>query len=190
MGASRGIKQIFHPYSKWECGKNGMWEDVLGAKSEKMIELAVKFTSNHILYGEAMRKVIYTWKYSCENFLTDKNINRKAWLGHAACSLELNLPENIVRIAWKQLTDDQREKANLQAEKYIKEWEQNHLYKLQTTQLDLFDERRNREIRKKLGEKMLLQRDTRSTSKLHRKKNKTTLLQKDSDDNFKKRLCS
>jgi hypothetical protein len=190
MGASRGIKQIFHPYSKWECGKNGMWEDVLGAKSEKMIELAVKFTSNHILYGEAMRKVIYTWKYSCENFLTDKNINRKAWLGHAACSLELNLPENIVRIAWKQLTDDQREKANLQAEKYIKEWEQNHLYKLQTTQLDLFDERRNREIRKKLGEKMLLQRDTRSTSKLHRKKNKSTLLQKDSDDNFKKRLCS
>jgi hypothetical protein len=190
MGASRGIKQIFHPYSKWECGKNGMWEDVLGTKSEKMIELAVKFTSNHILYGEAMRKVIYTWKYSCENFLTDKNINRKAWLGHAACSLELNLPENIVRIAWKQLTDDQREKANLQAEKYIKEWEQNHLYKLQTTQLDLFDERRNREIRKKLGEKMLLQRDTRSTSKLHRKKNKSTLLQKDSDDNFKKRLCS
>lgn len=167
-----------------------MWEDVLGVKSEKLTELAIQFTSNHILYGEAMRKVIYTWKYSCENFLTDKNINRKAWLGHAACSLEHSLPENIVRMAWKQLTDDQREKANLQAEKYIKEWEKNYLCKLQTTQLDLFDENRNREIREKLGEKMLLKRTSRRTSDLHRKKNKSAVLQKDSNDNPKKRLRS
>lgn len=160
MGASRGIKQIYHPYSKWECGKNGMWEDVLGSKSEELIDLAVKFTSNHILYGEAMKKVIYSWKYSCENFLTDKNINRKAWLGHAACSLELKLPENIVRIAWKKLTEEQRILANKQAEKYINEWELNYLYKINTTQLDLFDEKRNIEIRERVGKKMLLKRNS------------------------------
>jgi hypothetical protein len=164
MGASRRIKQIYHPYSKWECGKNGMWEDVLGVNADKLIELAFRFTSNHVLYGEAMRKVIYKWKYSCENFLTDNSINRKAWLGHAACSLEHKIPENIVRIAWKKLTDDQREKANLQAEKHIKEWEQNYLYKMNTTQLELFDEKRNTEILEKLGKKMLLKRNTRSTA--------------------------
>lgn len=163
-----------------------MWEDVLGVKSEKLIDLATRFTSNHVLYGEAMRKVIYTWKYSCENFLTDKNINRKAWLGHAACSLEHNLPENIVRIAWKKLTEDERSKANLQAEKYIKEWEQNYLYKLNTTQLDLFDENKNKEISKKLGKKVLFKRNSRRITIFRGKKNKPTFIQEGSYDNTKK----
>lgn len=176
MGASGGIKQIFHPCSKWECAKNGMWNDVLGEESEKLLQLAISFTGNHLLYGEAMKKVIYSWKYSCENFLTDKNINRKAWLGHAACSLELKLPENVVRMAWKFLSNEQRDLANKQAEKYIKEWETNFIYKKLSTQLDLFDERRNKEVYQKLGEKMLQKRNTRRNSISNRKENKSPIL--------------
>lgn len=159
MGASGGrIKQIYHPYTKWECYKNKMWEDVTGIEAERLLPLAIKFTSNHILYGEAMKRVVYKWRYSCENFLTDLNINRKAWIGHAACSLELNLPENVVRMAWKKLTDEQRYLANKEAEKYIKLWEENFIYNQLSTQLNLFDESKNTEVYQKLGAKMLQKR--------------------------------
>ncbi len=121
-----------------------MWDDVVGKEAEKILPLAIKFTGNNVIYGESMRKVIYKWFFSCETFLSDKHINRKAWLGHAACSLEHNLPENIVRMAWKKLTDDQRNLANKEAEKYIKEWEKNYLFKKLSTQLDFFDENRNK----------------------------------------------
>lgn len=176
MGASGGIKQIFHPYSKWECAKNGMWKDVIGDEAEKLLPIAIRFTGNHLAYGEAMRNVIYKWRYSCENFLTDKNINRKAWLGHAACSLELNLPENVVRMAWKELSQTQRDLANKQAEMYIKEWEGNFLYKQLSTQLNLFDESRNREVYQKLGKKVLLKGNTRRNSTRNRKENKSSVI--------------
>ena len=165
MGTRSGIAKIYHPVSKWECAKNGMWEDVLGQEVEKLLNVAIEFTGNHVLYGNAMQKVIKTWKYSCENFLTDKSINRKAWLGHAACSLELKLPENVVRMAWQKLTQEQKDLANKEAEKYIKEWESDYLYKKLTTQLDLFDESRNSEVYQKLGTKMLLKGNSRRSVK-------------------------
>jgi|WetSurMetagenome_2_1015567.scaffolds.fasta_scaffold500146_1 hypothetical protein len=121
MATSR-IKRIYHPYWDWEDFKSGMWNKV-GKESEiKMLPIAIKFTGNHIEYGRAMKRVIYEWPISCENNLTDNSINQKAWLGHAACSIELQIPEYIIRQAWKLLTDEQRILANLQAELYIRMW--------------------------------------------------------------------
>lgn len=117
------MKQIYHDYRYWEDYLNGMWRKENKEYNEKMLKVAIEFTSNHFKYGEAMKKVIKEWKISCEHNLSNKNQNRKAWLGHAACCIELGLPEYLVRQAWKYLTELQQNLANKEAEKYIKQWE-------------------------------------------------------------------
>jgi hypothetical protein len=124
------MRQIYIPYYKWECFNNGMWKKVNDKKTEsELLDKAVLFTGNHIVYGKAMGKAIVLWKYSMLNFLTNKSMNRKAYLGHCAVFVEKQIPEYIVRMAWKRLTDKQRELADLEAEKYIKEWELHYMKK-------------------------------------------------------------
>lgn len=100
-----------------------MWRKIEKHEEEEYLKIAVEFTGNHVLYGEAMLNVVNDWKYSCENFLTNKGINRRAWIGHAACSLAKNLPEYIVRQAWGMLTEQQRYLANLAADRAISVFE-------------------------------------------------------------------
>jgi len=58
--------------------------------------------------------------------LTDSNLNRKAWIGHAACAMALGCPEDITREAWGRLTDEQRILANREAERAIQQWERGY----------------------------------------------------------------
>jgi hypothetical protein len=101
-----------------------MWGEVSNIK--EYLNKAIKFTSDHVLYGRYMLRVINEWPVSCENALTDIKINRKAWLGHAAVALAIQCPEDIVRKAWSYLTKEQQELANNEAEKAIKLWEKNY----------------------------------------------------------------
>jgi hypothetical protein len=133
MGCRNGIKQVFTPYYKWECYKSGMWFKVNKSKEIEMLRTAVEFTGNHILYGKAMREVVYLWENSMVNFLTNKNINRRAYLGHCAVCYKLKIPEYIVRSAWKSLSNNQRILADKVAEETIKEWEIWYTTKLTNT---------------------------------------------------------
>lgn len=119
------MRRIYRDCREWEEIKYNMWGDVENKK--EWLERAIKFTSNHLLYGSYMKRVIYEWPNSCENALTDLSMNRKAWLGHAAVALAIQCPEDIVRQAWSYLTNEQRILANNEAERYIKEWEHNFL---------------------------------------------------------------
>ena len=115
------FKRVYHPYWLWEEVKHNMWGDSKDKKRDT--NMALIFTGDHELYGYYMMKVIKEWKYSCENSLTDYLLNRKAWVGHAACALALEIPEYIVREAWRLLTDEQRLLANRKAERAIQCWE-------------------------------------------------------------------
>jgi hypothetical protein len=119
------IERIYHPYSLWEEADTNMWGSV--ADKEAFLKVAIAFTSNHVLYGKHMEKVVSEWKYSCEHNLSNATQNRKAWIGHAACAYAFNCPEDIVRKAWSFLTDEQRTLANEQADLAIKKWEDNYL---------------------------------------------------------------
>ncbi|MDB4261381.1 hypothetical protein N9878_00800 [bacterium] len=77
-----------------------------------------------------MIKVVIAWKYSCEHNLSNISSNRQAWIGHAACAMAFNCPEDIVRAAWGHLSDEQRVQANKQADKAILHWEENYGVKL------------------------------------------------------------
>lgn len=117
------MKQIFHNYTKWEDFINGMWRKETKQYEEKFLPIAIEFTGNDELYGSAMLEVIDNWKITCEHNLSDKSINRKAFIGHCAVCYKLGIPEYITRMAWHHLTEDQQNKANKRAEYAIKQWE-------------------------------------------------------------------
>lgn len=115
------MSKIWHPYWKWEEQGFNMWGSVKDrAKYER---IATYFTANAELYGECMLHVINEWPNSCEHNLSDKSQNRRAWVGHAACALAFRCPEDLVRKAWSNLTDQQRIDANAAADVAIGEWE-------------------------------------------------------------------
>lgn len=118
------LKRVYHPVDKWEEMSSNMWGDVQDRKD--MLEKAIKFTGDNELYGRYMLRVINEWPISCENALTDYNLNRKAWIGHAACALAIGCPEDITRKAWGMLTYEQRTLANRRAAIAIGKWEERY----------------------------------------------------------------
>lgn len=144
MNKSIKFERVYHPINQWEEMRFNMWGTV--SDREKWIEKAKRFTSRHKVYGRYMRKVLQKWPVSCENALTDYRINRRAWLGHAACALAFRCPEDIVRAAWGLLTDEQRALADREAERAISIWE--------------IDYARRLGLHKNLGEKVLFSWDT------------------------------
>jgi hypothetical protein len=118
------LKRVYHPYWDWEEIDHNMWGSVGDRRAAT--QKAIKFTGDHVLYGRFMLRVVNEWPVSCENALTDYAINRKAWVGHAACALALGIPEDITRLAWGKLTDEQRLLANKKAERAIQQWEHDY----------------------------------------------------------------
>lgn len=115
------LKRVWLPIDQWEEINANMWGEVPDRRL--YLQRAVIFTGNHRLYGRYMMRVTHEWPNSCINALTDYNLNRKAWIGHAACALALRCPEDITRQAWGLLTDEQRILANSQASRAIQSWE-------------------------------------------------------------------
>lgn len=118
------IERVYHPYTSWEEVAHGMYSEVSNRK--EWLEKAIAFTGDHVTYGRYMTRVVNEWPISCENALTDNRINKKAWVGHAACALAFNCPEDIVREAWGELTDEQRILANREADRAIRLWRANY----------------------------------------------------------------
>ena len=117
------MKQIYHPYWLWECFKNGMWRKETKEYEETELPKIIEFTGDHKQYGSSMVQAVEGWNHSCENFLSNKSINRRAYIGHAGCGIRFGWPEYLVREAWKELTEEQRFLANMEADKAIRKWE-------------------------------------------------------------------
>lgn len=118
------IPRVYHPVSHWEECNYNMWGDC--DDRQKAIRSAIAFTGDHELYGHYMRRVIREWPISCENALTDRFLNRKAWIGHAAAALWGRIPEDVTREAWRHLSHEQQLLANNQAREAIREWEDSY----------------------------------------------------------------
>ncbi len=118
------ILRVYRRYQEWEEVAFNMWGEV--ADKQQAVSRAIVFTGDDDKYGHYMMRVVYEWPVSCENALTDLSINRKAWIGHAAVALALNIPENITRIAWGSLSYEQQLLANKKASRAISVWEHNY----------------------------------------------------------------
>lgn len=115
------LKRVWVPIESWEELQWNMWGEV--SNRQRYLERAVIFTGNHRLYGRYMNRVVQEWPNSCLNALTDQSLNRRAWIGHAACALALHCPEDVTRQAWGVLNHEQRLLANRAADRAIQSWE-------------------------------------------------------------------
>ena len=118
------MQRVWVPIQEWEEIRYNMWGSVKNRR--RCIERAVIFTGNHRLYGRYMLRVVNEWPRSCLNAMTDSSLNRRAWIGHAACALAIQCPEDITRQAWGLLSHEQRVLANEQADRAIQAWEMRH----------------------------------------------------------------
>jgi len=114
------MKRVYIPYWDWEDWNHGMWRKV---QDEKLwLEKAIEFMGDHIMYGAAMIDVVIAWPNTMLNNLTNPSMNKLAFIGHCACCYEFGCPEYVVRMAWKELTNEQRELANDQARTVLNIW--------------------------------------------------------------------
>lgn len=114
--------RIFHTYDKWECYKHGFYNTTFKGKTKKQCEEEYAlFFSNEKLFEETLLKVITEWKYSCEHYLTNKSMNRIAWLGQASMCYYSGIPATY-RNGFNLLTEEQQNKANIIALKYLNMW--------------------------------------------------------------------
>lgn len=115
--------RIFHTYDKWECYKAGFYkttppENMLKEDCEK--EYAI-FLSNDNLFRETLDKIINEWKNSCEHYLTNKAMNRIAWLGQASMCYAKGISHEF-RSGFNLLSLEQQERANNTALEYLNKW--------------------------------------------------------------------
>jgi len=139
------MKKVWHHYLKWEDYQNGMYRTLSGREKHDALIKAIEFTGNPELYGDWMLEVVERWPVCCEHNLTERSMNRQAWIGHAACCLATGIPEDVTREAWSSLTTEQQDKANAKADLAIQLWE-------------MIYEEQNSEVHRKVGETGLRKR--------------------------------
>lgn len=119
-------ERIFHTYDKWECHKAGFYGTKKEWNTASECEQEYKnILSNQELFGSILEKVIVEWKNSCEHYLTNRAMNRIAWLWQAAVCYHSGIPSKFCGW-WSLLTEKEQEEANETALKYLNVWlEQN-----------------------------------------------------------------
>lgn len=114
--------RIFHTYDKWECHKAGFYKSTKEGWSHEECENEFKrILSDAELFEDILKKVIKEWKYSCEHYLTNKSMNRIAWLGQAAVCYHSGVPSKYSN-AWFDMEQRFQDRANQIAFKYLNIW--------------------------------------------------------------------
>lgn len=123
------MTQVFHNYNKWEDFKFGMYETTCFMDVQRMIEDCEALLGCPEWLWESMTFVSHNWGFSAEHNLTNLNRNRQAWLGQAACCFTHGAPEYVTKLAWNNLTEDERDTANKVADDVISDWENKYSMK-------------------------------------------------------------
>lgn len=115
-------ERIFHPWDKWEHVAFGFFESKHKTMSEDQCKYRYKlFLQDISEFSEALEAVITEWKFACEHNLTNKSMNRIAWLGQAACAYKYNIP-SVMCGGFALLTEEEQQAANETALQYLNKW--------------------------------------------------------------------
>jgi len=121
-GNTNDPQRIFHTYDKWECHKAGFYKSTKeGLTHEECEEEFKRILSDQNLFSEILEKLIVDWKFSCEHYLTNKAMNRIAWLGQAAVCYHSGVPARYSEV-WYDIPEETRNAANETALKYLNKW--------------------------------------------------------------------
>lgn len=118
------MQRIYHHWELWECVQAGFYNPAPphGMSTEQAQEAYRDFLADIPRFVAAMQRVIEQWPHSCDQFLSNKAINRVAWMGQAAMCNETGVP-SVFRGGFKLLTPNQQRAANAAAEQMIASWE-------------------------------------------------------------------
>lgn len=114
--------QYFCHYEKWEDFQSGMYRLISEKDKDIMVINAITLLKNQIEFYQSMKEMISKWETAAKVNLTNNGINKRAWLGAAACCFKHNVPEYLTRIAWNLLNKEHQDSANETAEKIIREY--------------------------------------------------------------------
>lgn len=112
------MRQVYANYMNWECYKNGMYCGTAN-RDEKQITNAKNVLSNPNFFSQIIDELLLKWPISSAVHLTNNGINRRAYLGAAACCFKFGVTEYQTRIAWGELNELQKFAANTVAENKI-----------------------------------------------------------------------
>lgn len=115
-------ERIFHTYDKWECHKAGFYASKKDGMTAEECEAAyANFLRDSDLFSDTLSKLTSEWKHSCEHYLTNKSMNRVAWLGQAAMCYYLGIPSKFCS-GFNLLSIEEQTKANLVALEHLNKW--------------------------------------------------------------------
>ena len=118
------MKRIYHTWEKWECYPAGFYESApVGQQltEQECTWLYYMMLSDLDIFESALQQVITEWKFSCEHYLSNKSMNRIAWLGQASACILLGIPA-CFRGGFNLLSEQEQEAANLLALDYLNKW--------------------------------------------------------------------
>ena len=124
------IKRVFHNWELMEEYKTNMWKMVPIETREDLQQKSRDLMIDTNAFKAACMIVVDSWPFSCEAALSASTMNHQAWIGHAACANNHGTPEDITRLAWRTLTEEQQELANNAADVAINYWKEKHIEKL------------------------------------------------------------
>lgn len=115
-------ERVFHTFDKWECHAAGFYKSTCSGKAKPECESEfAAFLADSKRFKEALLRLPNEWKHSCDHYLTNKAMNRIAWIGQAAVCLATGIP-SVFCGGFNLLTDDQREEADDIAFQFLNDW--------------------------------------------------------------------
>jgi ParB-like chromosome segregation protein Spo0J len=118
--------RIFHTYDKWECHKAGFYASRKDGMTKQECEQEyADFLKDDDRFKNALDYIINNWKFSCEHYLTNKSMNRIAWLGQASMCYATGIP-SVYCSGFNLLTKEEQEHANEIAYEYLQKWLKNN----------------------------------------------------------------
>jgi ParB-like chromosome segregation protein Spo0J len=114
--------RIFHTHDKWECYRAGFYASTKDGMTKEECEEAYRaFLVDLPRFEAALVRVTTEWKHSCEHYLTNRAMNRIAWLGQASACIEMGIPATF-RGGFHRLTEEQQAAANASALIALNHW--------------------------------------------------------------------
>lgn len=116
------VKPVYYHYLQWEDYQAGMYKKAISNTEALIMYSIALFLDTHKLKA-TMQRVVNEWPIATSHNFSKGTLNRRSWLGQAACCIDHGIPEIINRNAWNSLTEEQMRTANRIADEVIADWE-------------------------------------------------------------------
>ena len=114
--------RIFHTFDKWECHKAGFYaSSVDGRDKDECEELYAEFLRDTYRFQKSAESVIREWRHSCEHYLTNRSMNRIAWIGQASMCYATGIPSKYCA-GFNLMSEVEQDAANDIALTALNEW--------------------------------------------------------------------